>query len=99
MGRQEWRTGASESAADFTFEALADVIGGSTIFVGQSGFGAPGKTMECVRRSISVSAIARGVFRVVLCTNVTGGVRVRKTEGIEKETIQETIRRGGVDRG
>jgi uncharacterized protein (TIGR02271 family) len=29
--------------------------------------------------------------------HVTGGVRVRKTEGIDKETIQETIRRENVD--
>jgi uncharacterized protein (TIGR02271 family) len=29
--------------------------------------------------------------------HVTGGVRVRKTEGIEKETIQETVRREDVD--
>ena len=28
---------------------------------------------------------------------VTGGVRVRKTEGIDKETIQETVRREDVD--
>ncbi|HEX6564991.1 MAG TPA: YsnF/AvaK domain-containing protein [Chthoniobacterales bacterium] len=30
-------------------------------------------------------------------TRVTGGVRVRKTEGTERETIQETIRREDVD--
>ena len=28
---------------------------------------------------------------------VTGGVRVRKTEGVEKETIRETVRREDVD--
>jgi conserved domain len=30
-------------------------------------------------------------------THVTGGVRVRKTEGIERETIQESVRREDVD--
>ena len=29
--------------------------------------------------------------------HVTGGVRVRKTEGVDKETIQETIRREDLD--
>jgi stress response protein YsnF len=29
--------------------------------------------------------------------NVTRGVWVRKTQGVDKETIQETIRREGVD--
>jgi uncharacterized protein (TIGR02271 family) len=29
--------------------------------------------------------------------HVTGGVRVRKTEGVDKETIQETVRREDVD--
>ena len=30
-------------------------------------------------------------------TRVTGGVRVRKTEGVEQETIQESVRREDVD--
>jgi uncharacterized protein (TIGR02271 family) len=30
-------------------------------------------------------------------THVTGGVRVRKTEGTEQETIQESVRREDVD--
>ena len=29
--------------------------------------------------------------------HVTGGVRVRKTEGVDKETIRETVRREEVD--
>jgi uncharacterized protein (TIGR02271 family) len=30
-------------------------------------------------------------------TRVTGGVRIRKTEGVEQETIQESVRREDVD--
>ena len=29
--------------------------------------------------------------------HITGGVRVRKTEGVDKETIQETVRREDLD--
>ena len=29
--------------------------------------------------------------------HVTGGVRVRKTEGVDKEIVQETVRREDVD--
>jgi stress response protein YsnF len=34
------------------------------------------------------------VFHAV---HVTGGVRVRKTEGVDTETIQKTVRREDVD--
>jgi stress response protein YsnF len=30
-------------------------------------------------------------------TRVTGGVRIRKTKGVEQETIQENVRREDVD--
>lgn len=30
-------------------------------------------------------------------TRVTGGVRIRKTEGVEQQTVQESVRREDVD--
>jgi stress response protein YsnF len=30
-------------------------------------------------------------------TRVTGGLRIRKTEGVDRETVQENVRREDVD--